>query len=89
MNRLQTRLYRESGEPLNHDPAELLRTQDLPPLFEENSLLYIFSRQSFALAGSNRIGRTPRMFPTPPGESVDIDEEHDFILAETLMSQRA
>ncbi len=36
---LQTRLYFESGEPVNHDPAVLLRTQDLPPILEENSCL--------------------------------------------------
>jgi len=43
VTRLQTRLYWESGEPVNHNPQELLRTQDLPPLFEENSNFYIFS----------------------------------------------
>lgn len=88
VTRLQTRLYWESGEAVNHDPAVLLRTQDLPPVFEENSLLYLFNRDSFARSGGNRIGRAPQMFATPPSESVDIDEEHDFILAETLMGRR-
>jgi CMP-N-acetylneuraminic acid synthetase len=88
VTRLQTRLYWESGEPVNHDPAVLLRTQDLPPVFEENSLLYIFNRDSFASSGGNRIGGVPQMFVTPPSESVDIDDEHDFILAETLLSRR-
>lgn len=85
VNRLQARLYWESGQAVNHDPRELLRTQDLPPVFEENSLLYLFSKASFARADRARIGRSPQMFPTPPGESVDIDVEHDFFLAETLM----
>jgi CMP-N-acetylneuraminic acid synthetase len=88
VNRLQTRLYWESGQAVNHDPAELVRTQDLPPVFEENSLLFLFSKRSFAEAGHKRIGLAPQMFPTPPQESVDIDIEHDFILAETLMRQR-
>jgi CMP-N-acetylneuraminic acid synthetase len=37
VTRLQTRLYDKAGEPINHSPSELLRTQDLPPVFEENS----------------------------------------------------
>jgi CMP-N-acetylneuraminic acid synthetase len=88
VNRLQTRLYWESGEAVNHDPAVLLRTQDLPPVFEENSLLFLFNRASFAASDGKRIGVAPQMFVTPPAESVDIDEEHDFVLAETLMGQR-
>ncbi len=89
VTRLQGRLYWESGEPVNHDPRELLRTQDLPPLFEENSLLFVFSKRSFAANDGNRIGVKPLMFPTPPLESIDIDEEHDFILAQTLMGMRS
>jgi len=88
VTQLQTRLYWEDGKPVNHNPAELLRTQDLPPLFEENSLLFIFNKDSFVAAGQNRLGNKPRMFVTPPLESVDIDEEHDFILAETLLRMR-
>lgn len=88
VTRLQTRLYWEDGKPVNHDPAELLRTQDLPPLFEENSLLFIFSKTSFEAAGQNRLGNHPQMFATPALESVDIDEEHDFTLAETLLGMK-
>jgi CMP-N-acetylneuraminic acid synthetase len=84
VTRLRTRLYWESGKPVNHNPQELLRTQDLPPLFEENSNVYIFSKESFAAAGNNRIGRKPQMFVMDKLEALDIDEEDDFILAETL-----
>ncbi len=31
VTRLQTRLWDAAGQPMNHDPAVLLRTQDLPP----------------------------------------------------------
>lgn len=84
VTRLQTRLYWESGEPVNHDPNELLRTQDLPPLFEENSNFFIFSKNSFTSAGNKRIGLKPKMFPMDKLEAIDIDEEADFIMAETL-----
>ena len=80
----QSRFYTEDGTPLNHNPNELLRTQDLPLLCEENSCMYIFSKKSFLEAGNRRIGLRPRMFLMNKLESVDIDNEEDFILAETL-----
>lgn len=88
VTRLQTRLYWESGEPVNHNPDELLRTQDLPPLFEENSNFYIFSKASFDAAGNKRIGRHPKMYPMDKLEAIDIDEEEDFRLAEVLFQMR-
>lgn len=84
VTRLQTRLYWQDGKPVNHNPAELLRTQDLPPLFEENSNFFIFSDKSFIAAGNKRIGLKPLMFEMNKLEATDIDEPADFILAETL-----
>jgi CMP-N-acetylneuraminic acid synthetase len=83
VNRFQTRFYREDGSAINHDPSHLIRTQDLEPWFEENSCLYLFTRQSFARSGA-RIGTQPMMFTTPALESVDIDEPEDWQLAEAL-----
>lgn len=88
VTRLQTRLYWEDGSPVNHNPAELLRTQDLPPVFEENSNLYVFSRSSFNRAGQKRIGQKARMFEMDRLEAVDIDEEADFRVAEALFLLR-
>jgi CMP-N-acetylneuraminic acid synthetase len=62
----------------------LLRTQDLPPLFEENSNFYIFSKKSFNDAGNKRIGLHPAMFIMEKLEAMDIDEESDFVIAELL-----
>jgi len=83
VNRYQSRFYHEDGTPCNHDPAHLIRTQDLPPLFEENSNLYLFSGSSFAKTRA-RIGKKPRMMPTPPAESVDIDDQASWEFAERL-----
>lgn len=85
VSRLQTRLYWQDGKPINHDPSELLRTQDLPPVYEENSCLYVFTRQSFGRA-QRRIGEQPLLFETPRVESIDIDDEYTFRLAEMLVS---
>ena len=79
-----TRLYRKNGEPINHDPHQLIRTQDLEPVYEENSNLYLFSRASFMESGHKRIGSKPQMFEIDKLEAVDIDEKADFKLAEAL-----
>jgi N-acylneuraminate cytidylyltransferase len=84
VTRLQTRLYWKDGQPINHNPAELLRTQDLPPVFEENSCLYIFTKESFKNAGNKRIGVKPYLFEIDKIEAMDIDEPEDFVIAEQL-----
>ncbi|MXO67078.1 acylneuraminate cytidylyltransferase family protein [Altericroceibacterium endophyticum] len=83
VNKVQTRFYREDGTPVNHDPNKLIRTQDLEPWFEENSNLYIFDHQSF-LASNARIGKNPIMFETPFLESIDIDDQPRWDLAEAV-----
>ncbi len=80
VDRVQTRFYRQNGSPVNHDPANLVRTQDLEPWFEENSNLYLFSRESFTRTTA-RIGSRPLVFETPRIESLDIDEQSDWDLA--------
>ena len=84
VTRLQTRLYEANGAPLNHNPKELLRTQDLEPLYEENSNFYIFTKESFSNSGGKRIGLKPFMFEIDKIEAVDIDEPQDFVIAESL-----
>jgi len=87
VTRLQTRLWDASGRALNHDPAVLLRTQDLPPVFEENSCLYLFTGGGLR-ARRNRIGERPLLFEVPREEAWDIDEELDFAVAELLWQRR-
>lgn len=85
VNRIQTRFYREDLSPVNHDPDNLIPTQDLEPWYEENSNLYIFTADSFSKTNA-RIGKKPIMFETPRIESVDIDEEEDWEIAQALAS---
>ena len=84
VTRLQTRLYWKDGSPVNHNPNKLLRTQDLPPVYEENSNCYIFSKKSFADADRSRIGLKPQMFEINKLEAVDIDGPEDWEIAEIL-----
>jgi CMP-N-acetylneuraminic acid synthetase len=87
VTRWQTRLWDQLGRPVNHNPAILLRTQDLPPIFEENSNLYIFTRQTLEQR-RNRLGERPLMFEIDRLEAWDIDEELDFQIAEFLYLKR-
>jgi CMP-N-acetylneuraminic acid synthetase len=82
-NRFQTRFYRQDVSPVNHDPKNLVRTQDLEPWFEENSNLYIFTPESFRSTGA-RIGERPMLFETPRIESADIDDQEGWQIAEIL-----
>jgi len=86
VSRLQTRLWDQLGRPINHNPAILLQTQDLPPVYEENSCIYIFTRANL-LARRNRLGERPLMFPIDPAEAWDIDEELDFAIVNLLMEK--
>jgi CMP-N-acetylneuraminic acid synthetase len=81
----QKRFYDQDGKPVNHSLDLMEQTQLLPPLYEENSNLFIFSKKSFIENQHNRIGKDPLLFELTKLESIDIDYEEDFRLAELLM----
>ena len=83
VTRLQARLWDSDTSPVNHDPSVLLRTQDLAPLFIENSCFFIFTPELLRQRG-NRIGPRPLMVELSPLEAVDIDTEDDFDLAAAI-----
>lgn len=87
VTRLQTRLWDTLARPVNHNPNILLRTQDLPPLYEENSNLYLFTRETL-VHQHNRIGDRPYLFEIERLEAWDIDDEQDFTIAEQLYAQQ-
>lgn len=83
VTRYQARFYDGVMNAINHNPEELIPTQNLDPLYVENSNLYVLSRDSFA-SHKRRIGSQPRMFEMDPLEATDIDEERDMALALAL-----
>ena len=87
VTRLQTRLYFHDGRAINHDPKVLIQTQDLPPVYEENSCLYVFTRENL-LKRHHRIGETPIMFEIDADEAWDIDEELDFAVTDFLLRRK-
>ena len=87
VTRLQTRLYDQDGRAINHDPAVLIQTQDLPPVYEENSCLYLFTRANL-VKRRHRIGEKPLMFEIEAEEAWDIDEELDFMITDFLLRRK-
>jgi CMP-N-acetylneuraminic acid synthetase len=87
VTRWQTRLYDQHGRAINHDPSVLIQTQDLPPVYEENSCLYLFTRQNL-LKRHHRIGEHPILFEIDQAEAWDIDEEIDFEITDFLMRRK-
>jgi CMP-N-acetylneuraminic acid synthetase len=87
VTRLQTRLYDQHGRAINHNPNELIQTQDLPPVYEENSCIYLFTRENL-VARKHRISGKPLLFEIDADEAWDIDEELDFAICDFLLSRR-
>jgi CMP-N-acetylneuraminic acid synthetase len=86
VTRVQTRLWDQLTRPINHNPAILLRTQDLPPVYAENSCLYLFRRENL-VTRRNRIGERPYLFEVDANEAWDIDNELDFAVVKFLIEQ--
>lgn len=78
---IRQRLYWRDGTPVNHQPG-VVRTQDLEPILVRNACLYVLSRTSFFSAGGSRIGGRPYLYVMDDIESIDVDEESDFLIAE-------
>jgi len=87
VTRWQTRLYDQHGKAINHNPSVLIQTQDLPPVYEENSCLYLFTRENL-LKKHHRIGEHPILFEINTDEAWDIDEELDFEITNFLMQRK-
>jgi CMP-N-acetylneuraminic acid synthetase len=84
---IKQRFYTKDGKGVNHDPARLVPTQNLEPIFHENSCFYIFSRET-NMKTKNRLGVNPMMFPIDRLEAADIDDIEDFYWAEFLLERK-
>lgn len=81
--KLQEYLWQD-GEPLNFDASNLPRTQDLKPIFQETSGVYVFTKEVYEKY-RRRIGKKPYIKEVSFREAVDIDTPEDFELAEALV----
>ncbi len=79
--------YDADFKPINHDPHELERTQDMTPVYEDNSVLYIYTEETIEKTG-HRLGTNPLPFEIDDVEASDIDVLSDFKVAESLHQLR-
>lgn len=78
-----TRFYDKLGNDMNHNRFELIPTQELDPIYEENSCMYLFTKKSI-LKHNARIAKNAYLYEMSDIESIDIDWPEDFKLAEIL-----
>ena len=67
------------NKPINYQPTDIPRTQDIEPVFIETSGAYIFTKD--VIDSSRRIGDRPFLIELNPMEAIDIDTQEDFDLA--------
>ena len=86
---LRVHVWDKKGEPVNYIREQLRwpRSQQVDPLFEVNSAVFINSRDNY-LKFKDRIGARPFLFEMERTDSLDIDYEDDFMLAESIFRFR-
>lgn len=82
---LRTFMWKD-GKPINFDPANLPRTQDLPLVYGETSIAYVFTKESFLKTG-RRVGFRPYMKKVDKIEATDIDYPEDFEIANAIYKE--
>lgn len=71
------------GKPLNYDMKNIVRTQDLEPIYMETGAFFIFRKEVFTKLGQ-RIGKNPYICEIDQFEAVDIDTAEDFEFAKAV-----
>lgn len=72
-----------NGKPFNYDMKNIVRTQDLEPIYMETGAFFIFRKEVFTELGQ-RIGNNPYIYEIDQFEAVDIDTAEDFKFAEAV-----
>ncbi len=72
-----------NGKPLNYDMKNIVRTQDLEPIYMETGAFFIFRKEVFTKLGQ-RIGEHPYIYEIDQFEAVDIDTAEDFEMAQVV-----
>lgn len=76
----------ENGKPVNFDPDHFPRTQDLPLIYGETSIAYVFTKESF-LKHNRRLGSKPFIKEVSRIEAMDIDYPEDFEMANAVYKE--
>lgn len=76
----------ENGKPINFDPDHFPRTQDLPLIYGETSIAYVFTKKSF-LIHNRRLGSHPYIKEVDKIEAMDIDYPEDFAICDAIYKE--
>ena len=82
VKKVQTFAWYE-GKPINYDPCNVPRTQDMEPVYIETSAFFIFKKELWIEHG-RRIGFHPYLQEVGEIESVDIDTMEDLKFAQLV-----
>lgn len=74
-------------QPLNYNPQDVPRTQELASVYLETSGYYLFEGREF-LSSGRRVGYDPEFVEVQGAESLDIDTQEDFELARVYSLSR-
>ena len=84
---LQDYMWKD-GKPFNYDMKNIVRTQDLDPIYMETGAFFIFRKEVFTELGQ-RIGNKPYIYEIDQFEAVDIDTAEDFEFAKAVAMYKA
>ncbi len=76
----------EEGRPINFDPDHFPRTQDLPAIYGETSIAYVFTKESF-IKNNRRLGQRPYIKEVGKIEAMDIDYPEDFDICNAIYKE--
>jgi len=75
-----------NGRPMNFNPDCFPRTQELPDIYGETSIAYVFTKKSF-LKNNRRLGQKPYIKEVGRIEAVDIDYPEEFDIANAIYKE--
>lgn len=76
----------ENGKPINFNPDHFPRTQDLPLIYGETCIAYVFTKDSFE-KNNRRLGKKPYIKEVGKIEAMDIDYPEDFEICNAIYKE--
>lgn len=84
VSKIQTFCWYDN-KTLNYELTNVVRTQDIKPVYWETSAFYIF-KSDILKTHDRRVGFYPYLVVTDRIESIDIDEKEDYDLAKSIIN---
>lgn len=81
--KIQKLLWTSETKPMNFNPENIPRTQDLNIVYNEISAAYVFQKEVFEKY-QRRIGINPHITVVSGIETIDIDYPEDFLMADAV-----